>query len=170
MTAGPQRPPMNWLRTRALLVAIVGGTALLAIHLTAGPNGSVSRAVDPSAWIVQGRFVRAMEPPSSSGHAVLATARRFAGAYLSYEVGRGGGKTVSALATPRLSVVLQATPVRLPRRGGRPARGRLGALRASRAGGDRWQVDVSIWRSGEGTGLTLTVMRRGRRWLVSGLA
>src|SRR3954452_2229473 len=41
MTAGPQRPQMNWVATSPLLVAIVGGTALLAVRL--GAMGVPSR-------------------------------------------------------------------------------------------------------------------------------
>jgi hypothetical protein len=170
MTAALQRPPTTRLRNPGVLVAMVGGIGAAAILLVAEPRRSAPQHPDPSLTIVQGRYVRPTPPPRSTHDAVLATARRFAGAYLSYEVGRGGGKTVSVLATPRLFAALQATPVRVPRRGGRPTRGRVGALRQRRAGRERWQVDVSIWRSGEGTGPTLTLIRRGRRWLVSGLA
>jgi hypothetical protein len=170
MTAGPQRPPTTRLRTGAVLVAIVGGIAAAAVLPAAEPRRSAPQEADPSLSIVQGRYVRATPPPNATAGAVLTTARRFAGAYLSCEVGRGDGKTLSVLAAPRLSAALRTTPVRLPRHGRGPTRGRLVALRPRRAGRERWQVDVSIWRSGEDTGLTVTLIRHGRRWLVSGLA
>jgi hypothetical protein len=170
MTAGLQRPPTTRVRHPGLLVSVVGGVAAAAILPAAEPRRSACRDADPGLSIVQGRYVRPTPPPSSTQGAVLATARRFAGASLRYEVGRGGGKTVSALATPRLSAQLQASPVRLLRHGRRSTRGRLGALRPRRVGCGRWRVDVSIWRRGESTGLTLTLVRRGRRWLVSELA
>jgi hypothetical protein len=168
MTAGPQRPRTTRLRNPGVLVAIVGGLAAAAVLPATEPRRSAPQEADPSLSLVRGRYGRPTPPPTHG--AVLATARRFVGAYLSYEVGRGGWKTVSVLATPGLSATLRRTPVRLPRRGGRPTRGRLGVLRPRRSGRERWQVDVSIWRRGEATGLTLTLIRRGRRWLVSGLA
>jgi hypothetical protein len=170
MTTRLQRQPTGGPRTRAILIAIVGGTAAAGIILAGDQWRSSARDADQSWSIVHGRSVPATPRPSSTRIVAVRTARQFAGAYLSYEVGRRGWQTLSALATPRLAAELRTTPVRLPRDGRRPTRGRLGALRPSRAGRGRWQVEVSIWRSGESSGLTLTLVPHRRRWVVSGVA
>src|SRR3954464_13094395 len=103
MTTRLQRQRAGGPRTRAILVAIVGGAAAAGILLADEQWRSPARDADRSWSIIYGRSVSASPRTSSTRTPVVRTARQFAGAYLSYEVGRRGWQTVSALATPRLA-------------------------------------------------------------------
>ncbi|MSO40797.1 MAG: hypothetical protein EXQ70_02675 [Solirubrobacterales bacterium] len=99
----------------------------------------------------------------------LADARRFAGAFLDYEVGVKSTPVAEALAatsTRALAKALEHRPPRLPAEGKVP-RARLINVLAGPEKDGTLEVSVAIARLGAASELRLTMTKRKSRWLVS---
>ncbi len=183
-------------RARMAMAAGLGATAIAAVAVgvlvVSGGEPSDSRAEPVRAADLTGAGAPELEgvapdfrpkgdesaqPPAKpvstdSGGAspqAISNARRFAGAFLDYEVGRNGkavADTLTETSTPALGRALKHRPPRLPSDGKVPRARLLNVLAGPRRKREV-EVSVAIMRLGAASELRLTMSRANSGWLVS---
>jgi hypothetical protein len=112
---------------------------------------------------------RALPAPVPSSGEPLAVARRFAEAFVAYEIGQGGDEITRAFRSttaPRLRRSLGDRPPRLPEAARVPRAKVMNVLAGPRRGREL-EVSVALSRLRAVSELRLTLRRRDNGWLVS---
>jgi hypothetical protein len=99
-------------------------------------------------------------------HCVERAARRFLAGYLPYSYGRAPARSIRG-ATPALRRELATNPPRVAAVGTRSARPRVRELRVSGLNGSRAYVLAQVDDGSRTYATSLTIQRRGGRWLVA---
>jgi len=113
----------------------------------------------------------AKEPVKDPGPAAIEVARRFSGAFVLYETGRGDAEvraTIGKTASPRLAKALLRRPPRLPAAGKVPRAKVLNVVPGPRRG-DTFTLSASLLRVGVASELRIDVRRdeESGRWRVT---
>jgi hypothetical protein len=169
MAMSDKRRRVLFVLSLAVLIASGAVVALLGPD-SGAPDGDAGGGSPAGLKAASGRSAAETPGPDAAGPAL-----RFLAAYLRYERGaaaQGDERTLARHSTPAFARQLLRAPVRIPARGAprpewvsRVAGVRVGILEGRQA----LLVGVVIVGTGGSHVLTPTLVRRGGRWLVTGL-
>lgn len=133
--------------------------------LGAQPNFASSRtAAEPEAAKPKGRPAKTVTEADA-----VTTGKRFAAAFVSYEIGKNGDEvaaTFAEIATPALAKALEGRPPRLPADGEVP-KARVANILVGERSKREIELSVAIARLEAVSELRLTLVQRKDHWVVS---
>jgi hypothetical protein len=149
-----------------------GAPAATAADTSAAPGaaGESSEAAAEGATAEGGAATASSAKPVPAGPAAMKVARRFADAFVFYEIGERPARVKEVLgetATPRLAEALEERPPRLPERAQVPKAKVVNLVPGPRRGRD-YTVSVSLLRVGLTSELRITLQpEKNDEWKVS---